>query len=229
VDIAEHDWRGQGLPEQGLIARAQGGEAAAFEALVARHAPFVYNLALRTLGDPHEAEDVAQEAFARAWRGLPGFRADARFSTWLYRIVTNLCYNRLPALRTSLEALDIESGRHLADERQHIDGALVADELRARVHAAIYALPEGYRLLITLRHLQEMSYADIATVTGLPLGTVKTGLHRARKQLQAALQADEGVGAWHGATRHDLPEPVRTDPRSQRSAYECTRLEVNHA
>lgn len=85
--------------ERLLIARAQRGDASAFEALVIMHAQYVYNLALRVVDDPHEAEDLAQEAFLRAWQGLPRFRAQAKFSTWLYRIVTNLCYNRLPHLR----------------------------------------------------------------------------------------------------------------------------------
>jgi RNA polymerase sigma-70 factor (ECF subfamily) len=82
-----------------LIARAQRGDASAFEALVNMHAKLVYNLAFRVVNDPHEAEDLAQEAFLRAWRALPRFRGQARFSIWLYRIVTNLCYNRLPHLR----------------------------------------------------------------------------------------------------------------------------------
>lgn len=234
--------------ELDLIARARAGEGAAFEALMMRHARFVYNLALRTLGDPLEAEDVAQEAFVRAWRGLPQFRADARFGTWLYRIVTNLCYNRLPALRAGLEALDIDAGRHIADERAPVDTGLLAGELGARIRAAIDALPEGYRLLITLRHLQEMSYTDIAEVTGMPLGTVKTGIHRARRQLQLALDPDISPDIASGRAPEITPDidtgpeprslavdpgippprPLPADARPHRSASEFTRLEVNH-
>ena len=217
------------IAEQDLVARARAGEGAAFEALMTRHATFVYNLALRTLGDPHEAEDVAQEAFVRAWRGLPQFRADARFGTWLYRIVTNLCYNRLPALRAGLEALDIEAGRQIADERQPVDAGLLAGEIAARIRAAIDALPESYRLLITLRHLQEMSYTDIAEVTGMPLGTVKTGIHRARRQLQLALDLDAALAALALGADHGLPPPLPADARSHRGTSEFTRLEVNHA
>jgi RNA polymerase sigma-70 factor (ECF subfamily) len=180
--------------EQGLITRARQGDASAFEALVNMHAKLVYNLAFRVVNDPYEAEDLAQEAFLRAWRALPSFRGQARFSTWLYRIVTNLCYNRLPHLRRELMALEPgEGGFYLPDERQDIEMTLISDELNAYLHQAITELPESYRLLVTLRHLQEMSYNEIAEVTGMPLGTVKTGIFRARKLLRNALEAYEAT------------------------------------
>ncbi len=177
--------------ESQWIRRAQAGDMAAFERLVEPHAGFVYNLALRLLGDAQEAEDLAQEALLRAWKGLPRFRAEARFRTWLYRIVTNLCYNRLPRLKADLQALDPDDAAlALPDGRQKPDRRLLTGELRARLHGAIEDLPDPYRMLITLRHLQELSYAEIADVTGMPLGTVKTGIHRGRKRLQAVLSED---------------------------------------
>ncbi|RIL10471.1 hypothetical protein DCC79_07950 [bacterium] len=179
--------------ERTLISRAARGDTAAFEALVARHAPFVHNLALRTLGDPRDAEDVAQEAFLRAWRGLPAFRTDARFSTWLYRIVVNLCYSRLPALRAGLDAIDIDARVDLPDLQPPVEAGALTDELRAHLYAAIDGLPPTYRLLIAMRHGQDMSYQDIADSMDLPLGTVKTGIHRARRQLQGALEAYEAA------------------------------------
>jgi RNA polymerase sigma-70 factor (ECF subfamily) len=171
-----------------LVARARAGDAAAFEALVRLHAELAYNLALRALGDPAEAEDVAQEAFVRAWRAMPRFREEARFGTWLYRIVTNLCYDRLPRLKQELAALDIDEAESLADERPSADTSLLDAELRARLHAAIDELPAGYRLLITLRHVHGLRYDEIATAAGMPLGTVKTGIHRARRRLREALE-----------------------------------------
>ncbi len=173
--------------ERQLIHRAQQGETAAFEALVQQHAPFVYNLALRTLNDVHEAEDIAQDAFVRVWQALPQFQAKSQFRTWLYRIVTNLCYNRLPRLKTELAALDPTEAVLLSDGRQTVERQLLTAELRDYLFTAIDNLPPSYRLLITLRHLQGLSYQEIADVTELPLGTVKTGIFRARQMLQERL------------------------------------------
>ena len=168
--------------------RAQRGDTEAFAALVAEHERFVYNLALRALGDQAEAEDVSQEAFVRAWQALPNFRGQAQFRTWLYRIVTNLCYNRLPRLRRDLTALGDEAAEAVPDETlADPAGELEDEERRAFLHRQIEALPESYRLLVTLRFQQELSYDEIASVLSLPLGTVKTGLFRARARLRAAL------------------------------------------
>jgi RNA polymerase sigma-70 factor (ECF subfamily) len=176
--------------ESDLIRQAQAGQAQAFSALVEAHQRFVYNLALRTLGDPQEAEDVAQESFVRAWLALPNFRGAARFATWLYRIVTNLCYTRLPRLRRELSVL----GEERLDDFSEDDvtpgdpaASLDAAERRAFLHRQIDRLPESYRLLITLRYQQDLSYEEIASVVSLPLGTVKTGLFRAKERLRRAL------------------------------------------
>jgi RNA polymerase sigma-70 factor (ECF subfamily) len=175
-----------------LVRQAQTGDADAFAELVAEHQQFVYNLALRTVGDAHEAEDLAQEAFVRAWLALPNFRGQSQFRTWLYRIVTNLCYNRLPGLRRELSALGEEEVVEIADESLAEPGSgLEADERRALLHEQIAALPQSYRLLITLRYQKEMSYEEIAKVVSLPLGTVKTGLFRAKARLRDALQQVE--------------------------------------
>lgn len=169
------------------MSRAMQGDALAFEELVRTHAHFAYNLALRVLGDPHEAEDVTQEAFLRAWRAIPSFRDEARFRTWLYRIVVNRCYDRLPRLAEQMAALESETPPDLLDESPAAYDNMLAEEARQRVHHAIDSLPESYRMLITLRHLQEMSYAEISEATGMPLGTVKVGLHRARRRLRESL------------------------------------------
>lgn len=178
--------------ERQLVARARQGNTEAFEALVNIHAQYVYNLALRVLGNPQDAEDISQEAFLRAWQALPRFRGEAKFSTWIYRIVTNLCYNRLPRIRKELETLETEDGAlTLPDKRQNVENAVLEGELRDELHQGIDNLSESYRLLITLRHLQEMSYNEIAQVTGMPIGTVKTGIYRARRKLQAVVEAYE--------------------------------------
>jgi RNA polymerase sigma-70 factor (ECF subfamily) len=184
-----------GTQEQALVARARAGDAEAFGALVLAHQQFVYNLAWRALGDEREAEDAAQEAFVRAWLALPNFRGQAQFRTWLYRIVTNLCCNRLPRLRRELTALATDQAQLVPDESTPDPAAgLEAEQRRAFLHRQIDALPERYRLLVSLRYQQELAYEDIATVLSLPLGTVKTGLFRARAQLRAALiEAEENV------------------------------------
>lgn len=173
--------------EQTLIKNAQAGDAAAFAALVSLHGSLVYNLALRTLNDSQEAEDVAQETFVRAWKALPRFRIESQLSTWLYRITTNLCYNRLPQMKRELTALDPDTDIDLPDKRQDIEDELLSAEMIRLVQTAVNQLPESYRLLITLRHMQGLSYAEITAVTNLPLGTVKTGIFRARRQLREML------------------------------------------
>ena len=180
--------------EEQLVAHAQAGDAAAFEELVRLHERYVYNLALRVVGNPEDAEDLAQQTFLRAWRALGSFRGESRFSTWLYRIVTNLCCNRLPRLRQELAALDPDDeALSLPDERQDVEAGLLTGALKARLHDAFRNLPESYRLLLTLRHLQGLSYDEIASAAGLPLGTVKTGIFRARRILRAALEQYEAL------------------------------------
>lgn len=172
-----------------LIQQAKTGDTKAFAKLVAEYQNFVYNLALRTLGDPHEAEDLAQEAFVRAWLALPRFRGGATFQTWLYRIVVNLCYNRLPRLRRELAAEGDEKITNVHDGLSANPATLIEiDEQRAFLHRQIEILPEKYRLLITLRYQGELTYEEIAQVLDIPLGTVKTGIFRARARLREALR-----------------------------------------
>lgn len=177
--------------EQRIIRQAQAGDTVAFATLVEKYGQLVFNLALRTLHDPQEAEDIAQETFVRAWRALPRFRAEAQFSTWLYRITVNLCYNRLPHLKQELAIMDADEATGLPDERQTMESSLVMVELIAQVQTAVINLPDSYRLLITLRHIHDLSYQEIAEVTNLPLGSVKTGIFRARRLLRQALQSYE--------------------------------------
>lgn len=178
--------------EKELVRRAQGGDAEAFSMLVSEHQQFVYNLALRALQDSHEAEDAAQDAFVRAWMALPNFRGQSQFRTWLYRIVTNVCYNRMPKLRRQMAAMGDDQVIDVPDE----DSDDPADEVeaiqrRAYLHSQIDELPESYKILVTLRYQQGLSYDEIASVLSLPLGTVKTGLFRAKAQLRQALHQFE--------------------------------------
>jgi RNA polymerase sigma-70 factor (ECF subfamily) len=182
--------------EPDLIASAQKGNTEAFEALVREYQQFAYSLAYRVVGNEQEAEDLAQEAFVRAWLALPRFQGKARFGTWLYRIVTNLCYNRLPRLRRELTAIGEdqlagEPDRHAAAPYENLEYR----ERRDRLYTEVDALPESYRLLISLYYQQGLAYEEIASVTSLPLGTVKTGLFRAKERLRKAMTAYEEAPA----------------------------------
>ena len=180
--------------EQAIIQRAQKGDTDAFAALVDEHQRYIYNLALRVLKDEDEALDLTQETFVRAWTALPNFRGQSQFRTWLYRIVTNLCYNRLPTLRRSLTDLGDDVISELPETDPTFDNparGLESRELRSYLHNAIENLDENYRLLISLRYQNELSYEEIAVMLNLPLGTVKTGLFRAKEQLRRALETHQ--------------------------------------
>ena len=180
------------------IQRARGGDSEAFAALVLAHQTFVYNLALRALGDPIEAQDLAQEAFLRAWTGLVGFRGQAKFRTWLYRIVLNLCYNRRPRLRRELaEPLPDELPHPGSQTPAGLEWEYDQAEQRRWLQEKVEQLPSAYRVLVLLRYRQDLSYEEIAEVMSMPLGTVKTGLFRAKALLRAALQPHEEVLEWN--------------------------------
>jgi len=176
--------------EHSLIQRAQKGDHDAFADLVDEHQRYVYNLALRVVKDENEALDLTQDAFVRAWTALPNFKGQSQFRTWLYRIVTNLCYNRLPNLRRSLNDL----GDDVMEDIPETNSTFVnpaykfeSSETRKHLHQAIDRLDEQYRLLLTMRYQGELSYDEIATSLNLPLGTVKTGIFRAKEQLRKSL------------------------------------------
>ncbi|HMB23741.1 MAG TPA: sigma-70 family RNA polymerase sigma factor [Anaerolineales bacterium] len=178
--------------EQDLIQRARKGDQEAFAALVTEHQLYIYNLALRVLKNEDEALDIAQETFVRAWTALPNFRGQSQFRTWLYRITTNLCYNRLPGLRRSLSDLGDDIIPEIPETSIAFDNparGFESRELRSHLQRAIDTLDENYRLLVSLRYQNEFSYEEIANTLNLPLGTVKTGLFRAKEQLRRALES----------------------------------------
>ena len=185
--------------EQTLIQRAQKGDHAAFAALVDGHQHYIYNLALRVVNDENEALDLTQETFVRAWTALPNFRRQSQFRTWLYRIVTNLCYNRLPGLRRSLADLGDDVLPDIPEpENAPTNPAreFESNETKTYLHHAINGLDANYKLLISLRYQDELSYDEISGLLNLPLGTVKTGLFRAKEKLRIALANYHSEEQW---------------------------------
>ena len=174
--------------ENTLIQRAQKGDHDAFAALVDEHQRYVYNLALRVVKDENEALDLTQETFVRAWTALPNFKGQSQLRTWLYRIVTNLCYNKLPNLRRSLNDLGDDVMEDIPESDFNTPAQeFESNETRRHLHQAMDDLDANYKLLITLRYQNELSYDEIASTLNLPLGTVKTGIFRAKAQLRNAL------------------------------------------
>jgi len=170
--------------ERELVERCRAGDERAFQELVDRYKDLVFALIARTLQDRSRAEDLAQDVFLRIHRGLPYFRGEARLSTWIYRIVANVClqdHGRGPG-GVSLDDNRTPAAR-AASDRQFGDL-----ELRDRLEKAIAQLPANYRLLIAAHYLQGVQYEELAEALQLPLGTVKTQLYRAKQQLRRMLE-----------------------------------------
>jgi RNA polymerase sigma-70 factor (ECF subfamily) len=191
--------------DEALAHRAAEGDESAFEALVARFQGRTYRLVRRLTRSDGDAEDVLQETFLQAYRGLPSFRSEARFSTWLFRIATNaaLMQNRRAARRPT-EPLDESpprfdaGGRHVLDEADlalaaRADEILDRQRLAERALEAIERLPEIYRTAFVLRDLEEMPTGEVASVLGLDAAAVRQRVHRARLMLRGFLSHLVGV------------------------------------
>jgi RNA polymerase sigma-70 factor (ECF subfamily) len=167
-----------------LVRRARDGYLDAYELLVTRHAPRAYRVALRMLGNHHDAEDITQEALIAAWQALPTFRADATFATWLYRIVTTRSLNRINRTRRTypLDAVP-EPAAGRGGPPEQIERAAAA----GAVARAITTLPGPQRAALVLYEFEGLSYADIAAVTGTSVPAVRSHLHRARRTLASLL------------------------------------------
>lgn len=166
-----------------LVELALRGHPEAFATLVERYDRAVYHLAYRTLHDVEEARDATQEAFFKAFRSLRTFKPGAKFSTWIFAIAYHGCCDRLNKRKRY-------SGEELperADAGPGPEAQVIALDEASRLRAAIEALPEKYRTVVTLFHLQGKQYEEIASVLGLPMGTVKTHLFRAKEQLRRLL------------------------------------------
>ncbi len=168
-----------------LIQRAQEGYLDAYSELVERHGARAYRVALRMLGNHHDAQDVAQEALVAAWQQLPRFRRDSSFSTWLYRIVTRRALNRITRTKHA-DPLDLLG--EVAQPGSDPSGAAERDLTVDAVTAAVTALPAAQRAVIVLHHFENLSYAEVARITGSTEPAVRSHLFRARRTLGKTLQ-----------------------------------------
>jgi len=178
------------IEEALLISRARDGDQDAFRQLVERYQGAVYNLAYRMLGDPGDAEDAAQEIFVRIYRQLGRYDPARKFSTWVLAIATNFCIDQLRRRRMQLVPLENIIPWARAREAGP-EGEAITQEERDEVQRLITQLPEKYRAPLVLRYFEELSCAEIAEVLGMPEGTVKTQIHRARKALGKLLAEGE--------------------------------------
>jgi RNA polymerase sigma-70 factor (ECF subfamily) len=182
-------------PDWEYIRWFQEGKEQGFNRLVYRHQDRMYNLCYRMLGDAAAAEEAAQETFLRAYRGLKAFRAEAKFSTWLYRIAVNACLNlRQSAGRRLLrDAAEYEAMQEsVADPADGPEAELERSRREALIQAAIRALPEEFRVPLVLRDIEGREYGEIAEITGMNLGTVRSRLHRGRERLRLQLKERSG-------------------------------------
>lgn len=182
------------IDEKKVIKRAAKGDADAFEQLVLTYQTPIYNLCLRMIGNPEDAADLTQEAFIKAWKNLGGFQFESAFSTWLYRLASNTCLDHLRSVKrrpqVSLTAEDSDGETQtmdFPDPAPSPEAAVIVKEEQELLARAMDALDEQQRQILTLRAVNELSYAEIAELLGIKEGTVKSRLARTRDALRKIL------------------------------------------
>lgn len=172
-----------------LIRMVRAGKAEAYRALVERYQDMVYNLCFKILLDEDEAKDAAQETFIKAYQALNSFREQSKFSTWLYRIASNMA---LAKTRRKKRVVPLEDARNVASEGQtgdHQPDSMSQEERSRYLHLALAQLEENDRLLLSLYYLEEVSMDETAEISGLDKNGVKVRMHRARKKLYTVLSS----------------------------------------
>jgi RNA polymerase sigma-70 factor, ECF subfamily len=186
--------------EQELVERLKRRDEAAFNAFVLRYQDRVFRILLRMLGDRAEAEDLAQEVFISIFKAIDSFRGDSQLSTWVYRVASNHCRNRLKYLaRRRQKLMDDFDEEHVAavqgtlspDRQGTPDRLLEARQTESLLEEGLARLDDEQRELVVLREVEHLSYEEIMAITGLPEGTVKSRLHRARSSLREHLERRE--------------------------------------
>ena len=182
----------QTLSDHQLVDRTRAGESEAFNELVRRHQLMVYNLSYRFMRDGALAEDMAQEAFLKAYRMLKGFRGDCSFSTWLYRVTSSVCLTELNKRKRRDE---VPLGP--THERTMSEDPEAPTDTSEIIRQCVGQLPDRYAQIVTLYYLKEQPYEEIAAAMDIPLGTLKTWMHRARKQLREIVERELQENATH--------------------------------
>jgi RNA polymerase sigma-70 factor (ECF subfamily) len=186
---------GKKVTDEELVKRVQAGDKKAFDALVLKYQHKIVNLVSRYVHDPSAAQDVSQEAFIKAYRGLANFRGESAFYTWLYRISINTAKNylvsqnrRTPDYEVDAQDAEQMGGESALKEYATPERELLSEEIQTAVHRTIEALPEDLKTAITLRELEGMSYEEIAQTMGCPIGTVRSRIFRAREAIDKTLR-----------------------------------------
>jgi len=202
--VAENEQRPTPSPERDpdldVLEAFRGGNAGAFDLLVTRHQGRVFRLAFRLLGEREAALDAAQEAFVKAWKALPRFKGDARFSTWLTRITINQCRNELRkrgtvkhtrpvSLDETLPGTDVARGESLASAEPDAPAQYRGAELRAAFELVLREIEPDSREVLLMTEVEAMSYEDMAELLEVPVGTVRSRLHRARADVRRRMAA----------------------------------------
>lgn len=178
----------EAISDADCVRKLQRGETDAFETLIRRHQKTIFNLVYRMLGDYDEAAEISQEVFLSAYRAIGNFRGEANFSTWLYRIALNHATTRRKSLNTRQQRnIPIENTEPASDPHPGPAESLEKKEVRQRVQQALNRLEPEDAAVILLRDLQDVPYEEVARVLEIPIGTVKSRLHRARQALKSEL------------------------------------------
>lgn len=179
--------------DQNLVWQCRRGDQTAFADLVNIYKKPVYNLAYRMVQDLTEAEDLSQETFLRVYRHLERYDTRQKFSTWIFTIATRLCLDHLRKNKKELDQLSYD----LSDQSPLPEEQVIRKQSRQEVDDAVSCLPEKYRMVIILKHFNELSYEEVASVLEIPVNTVKTHLFRAREMLRKLLTTEK-AGARNG-------------------------------
>lgn len=187
------------ISDESLVQKAKGNDLKAFDELVLRHQERIFNLVLRMTGEYHRANDLSQIVFLKAFQGIQSFKGESAFFTWLFRIALNVCSTERRRIQAEKKRrlISLEGGKRIDEENSSRDipdlseeplGRLLSSETERAVFKAIQGLDEEFKVVVALRDLEGYSYEEISGLTGWPLGTVRSRLHRARLILRDQLK-----------------------------------------